>query len=75
MIALSVLTLIYFLPAVVASSRGHGTGGILILNFLLGWTLIGWFVLLLWALVSRPPCYCVPVSLPCYRPYYEWRRY
>lgn len=78
MITLAVLTLLYFLPTVVASHRGHGVTGILILNFVFGWTVIGWLVLLLWALVSRPPwCY---VAVPCYwhpygRPYDAWRRY
>ncbi len=71
MITLTVLTLIYFLPAIVASSRGHGSGGILVLNFLFGWTGVGWFALLLWALLSRPPYCCVPV----FHPYYGWRRY
>lgn len=71
MIAFTALTLLYFLPTIIASHRGHGTGGMLVLNFLFGWTGIGWLALLLWALVSRPPCYCAPV----YHPYYGWRRY
>jgi hypothetical protein len=71
MITLTALTLLYFLPTIIASSRGHGTGGILILNFLFGWTGIGWFALLLWALISRPRYDCAPV----FHPYYGWRRY
>ena len=65
MITLSVLCLLYFLPTIVASHRGHGVAGILLLNLLLGWTVIGWFALLLWSilaaprylLVSAPPMY------------------
>jgi hypothetical protein len=71
MFTLILFALLYFLPTIVASHRGHGVGGILILNFFLGWTCIGWFVLLLRALLSRPRFYCVPV----YDPYYGWRRY
>ena len=52
MVTLTVLTLLYFLPTVIAAQRGHGIGGIFILNFLFGWTAVGWFVLLAWALVS-----------------------
>jgi purine-cytosine permease-like protein len=78
MITLTLLTLLYFLPTVIASERGHGTRGVFILNFLFGWTVIGWFALLLWALVSRPSWRYVAV--PVYRPYYGhpyggWRRY
>ena len=69
MIHLTILVLLYFLPTILASNRGHHTTGILLLNFFLGWTVIGWFVLLLWALLSSPPYYC-------YHPYYGyWRRY
>ncbi len=71
MIIFAVLAFLYFLPTLIASHRGHDAGGILILNFLFGWTGIGWLVLLLWALLSRPACYCFPV----YPPNYGWRRY
>jgi len=71
MFTLILLTLIYFLPTIVAANRGHGIAGILLLNFFLGWTGIGWLVLLLWALISRPRFYCIPV----YNPYYGWRRF
>ncbi len=69
MIHLAVLALLYFLPTIIASHRGHHVAGILLLNLFLGWTGIGWIVMLLWALLSCPPYYRCP---PYYHPYY-WR--
>lgn len=47
------LLLPYFLPTIIAIMRGkNNTGGIFALNFLLGWTLIGWVGALIWALSS-----------------------
>ena len=41
----------YFIPAIIASSRNHrNTRAILALNILLGWTLVGWTVALVWSL-------------------------
>lgn len=54
MITLFLLLALYFLPTIVASHRGHTVGGILLLNLLFGWTVIGWFALLLYALLSAP---------------------
>lgn len=46
--------LIYLLPAIEAELRDHDSiDGILLLNILLGWTVIGWIVALVWA-CSRP---------------------
>lgn len=40
----------YFLPTIVALVRSkRDTLAIFLLNFFLGWTLIGWFVALIWA--------------------------
>lgn len=45
---------LYFLPAIIAITRKKSnTGAILVLNFFLGWTLIGWVVSLVWALSSE----------------------
>ena len=45
----------YFLPTVVAVMRSHhNTGAILVLNLLLGWTLLGWVAALVWSLTNRP---------------------
>ena len=41
---------VYFLPVLVASQRkSKRLGGIFVLNFFLGWTVIGWVVALSWA--------------------------
>lgn len=40
----------YFIPVLVARQRGHrNEGAIMVLNFFLGWTLIGWVIALIWA--------------------------
>jgi hypothetical protein len=47
---LIVATLIYFLPTIIALSRGHlSTLAIFLLNLFLGWTLIGWLIALIWS--------------------------
>lgn len=41
---------IYFLPSAIAEEKHkNNSGAILILNLLLGWTLIGWVIALVWA--------------------------
>ncbi len=41
---------IYFLPTIIASSyHKKNVVAIGVLNFLLGWTLIGWVIALVWA--------------------------
>jgi hypothetical protein len=43
---------IYFLPTIIASNRGHkNTAAIFIANLFLGWTFLGWVVCLVWAFV------------------------
>jgi hypothetical protein len=69
MIHLTALILLYFLPTIIASNRGHCVTGILLLNLFLGWTGIGWIAMLLWALLSAPPYFRYH---PHYHPYY-WR--
>jgi hypothetical protein len=45
---------IYFLPSNVAERRHHRfQRGILILNILLGWTIVGWAAALVWALTDQ----------------------
>jgi hypothetical protein len=47
---LIVAVLLYFLPTVVALSRGHLSAlAIFFLNLLLGWTVIGWFIAFIWS--------------------------
>jgi hypothetical protein len=86
MITLSVLALLYFLPTIVAVNRGHDVMPILLLNLFFGWTVIGWFAMLVWALCSYPyppRYYAYPAPPPPpgpYAPYYDpnhpyWRRH
>jgi len=76
MLFLIVLALLYFLPTMDTANRGHNIALILVLNLFLGWSVIGWFILLVWALVSNPPYYHV-VPVPgayYYYPSNTWRR-
>jgi hypothetical protein len=57
MITLMLFTLLYFLPTILAVRRGHDPLGPLLLNIFLGWTVVGWIALLLWAVLSDPPRY------------------
>jgi hypothetical protein len=42
--------LLYFLPSIIALARSkRNTLSIFLLNFFLGWTLVGWVVALVWA--------------------------
>lgn len=52
--AFVVLLLLYFAPALVAKFRRHRNFvAIAVLNLLVGWTLIGWIVLLGWSLLEQ----------------------
>ncbi len=56
--ASSVLLLVvfvpYFIPTIVALSRGmHNKGSIIVVNVFLGWTLIGWVVALAMACAGK----------------------
>jgi hypothetical protein len=47
---------LYFLPAIVAFARSKRDAvSILVLNLLLGWTVIGWVIALVWALRQDVP--------------------
>jgi hypothetical protein len=46
----------YFLPTIIAAARSkRDTTAILLLNFFLGWTMIGWVVALIWAVKTDVP--------------------
>lgn len=46
----------YFLPSIVALARSkRDITGIVVLNFFLGWTMIGWVIALVWALKTDVP--------------------
>lgn len=54
MISLTILTVMFFLPTIVALVRGHNTFAIFLLNFFFGWTVIGWFWALIWGVTDKP---------------------
>ena len=46
--------LLYFVPAVIGFKRGvNGSGILTTLNVFFGWTVIGWIVLLIWAVAGQ----------------------
>lgn len=60
----------YFFPAIVAGIRHHrNAGAITVLNLLLGWTLIGWVISLVWAFTnpSQPQIIYLPSNEPKWR--------
>lgn len=51
--ALLIQLLLYFLPFFIALLKKHKSSDtIFVLNLLLGWTGIGWIVLLIWAAIK-----------------------
>jgi hypothetical protein len=62
MAALALCIGLYFLPAILGRKKRNVTA-IFTLNLLLGWTVIGWVVALVWALTVEPPL--APGELPC----------
>ena len=47
---LILLVVFHFLPTMIALLRGHHNGfAIFLTNLLLGWTVIGWIVALIWS--------------------------
>jgi hypothetical protein len=52
---LAISFVVYFLPAIIAGRRKHPNAtAITVLNLILGWTLLGWVVALVWALTVPP---------------------
>lgn len=50
---LTAVVLVGFLPSIIAFARRHHNRiAILVLNVLLGWTLIGWVLALVWSLTA-----------------------
>lgn len=49
----SILLALYLLPGLIAVSKGkNNRTAIFILNLLVGWTLIGWLIALIWSLTN-----------------------
>ena len=73
MIHLLFLFALYFLPSLIASARHlHDRPAIVLINLFLGWTCIGWFIALIWAIAAPAP-YMVYVQPP-YPPYPRYYR-
>lgn len=54
---------LYFVPSFVASANGHRqTLAIVVLNVLLGWTLVGWVIALVWAFTAERPAPVVQIA-------------
>lgn len=44
---------IYFVPTIIAASRRHPLAiGVFLLNFFLGWTILGWIGAFIWSLIG-----------------------
>ncbi len=51
---LLLLAAVYFAPAIIATLRGHLSGGaITVLNIFLGWTALGWIIALVWSFTGN----------------------
>lgn len=49
------LFVLYWLPTIIAIARHtHSALGVATLNLFLGWTGVGWFLALMWALAASP---------------------
>ena len=48
----------YFLPTILARHKGDFMG-IFLVNLLAGWTVIGWFIALIWAAKADVPPYVI----------------
>lgn len=63
LILIAVAIYLYFIPAIYASRKNRrDTMPILVLNVLLGWTLVGWVVALVWAARDDSPASVVVQS-------------
>jgi hypothetical protein len=64
MLFLIFLMLLYFLPTIIARDKAD-VMAIFLVNLLFGWTVIGWFVALIWACAAAEryiPVHAIPVS-------------
>lgn len=56
LITLLIALSLYGLPSLVAWQRSHhNLPAILLVNLLLGWTVLGWIGALVWAVMNPPP--------------------
>ena len=53
LVVIGILLGVYFLPWIIAASRGHKNAvAIFMLNLLLGWTALGWIAALVWSFTN-----------------------
>ena len=53
-IGVTVLVSCYFMPTIIALVRDtRGAGGVALVNFFLGWTVIGWFAAFIWSCTGK----------------------
>lgn len=53
-IGVIVLISFYFMPTIISLMRDkHGTGSVALVNFFLGWTVIGWFATFIWSCTGK----------------------
>ena len=66
LLVLLLLLFVYFLPLVIAQARNHDAlYPIFGINLILGWTVIGWFIALIWAFTApHPEAVATPPSPP-----------
>ncbi|RNI25519.1 superinfection immunity protein [Flexivirga caeni] len=70
---LALCSMLYLLPWAVAATRNKsGEIAIFLINFFLGWTVIGWFVALIMACCPEPQTPVVVINhVPPPQPYYR----
>jgi hypothetical protein len=57
--------LVYFAPTIAAGQRGHlSANAIFLVNLAFGWTLLGWFVALVWAMTGDTKANRVAITPP-----------
>lgn len=68
----SPLIVIYLLPSIIAFNRGRkNSGAIFVLNLLLGWSVIGWVVALVWS-IKEPTTFVPPDNVYSLQRRNEW---
>ena len=63
------LVLLYFLPSIVALSRGRQVGVVCVVNLFFGWTFLGWVAALAFAVSAKPPTPVIVLPQFGYSPY------
>ena len=64
-VVLTVLLAIYFLPTIIAVCQNHrNTASIVVVNFFLGWTMVGWVLAVAWSLSNASRSKPEPASRP-----------